>query len=1037
MQEILKIDSNNISLNRLKQISNELNITTADLDILYKIAKNFNIYNNLNRFSNECALKLASSNNSEKLYEIYLTELDDIFKECLSKDEYEKIIRVIKKPFYKSELEKPIRTDMRGIFLTCAQIRYPITAFLIIFLSCSSSRQSLSDSLVQTLRQIQSETLSSSLSSSLISHKKVQNFIEKHKININELTNILIRILKKFNMVSKNDNLNEYENELFKSLFEDDIIDDIINYCRQQDIKYDEFIYLIVKLYEFNMQNSEKNLEEDLEHQSKKNLEFASKKNLEIVLKEDLEKNLEIALEKLDKDYILTIIDAYSTEILIDEFDETKLKEFSLKKYNISEKLQEFKKVIENNYKELTYRLKPIDCLSNDIFLSNIYETINNYKQVIIERIEKLSLENDMMKLKDSIKDIITKINSEININELYKTITKFNINSETEENIKRLLDSSFNDIFISNLIFNYAAIKLMNNFKDESQIYTFLHSYRTITNQYLNNYTGICTLLSLRYVKNILERNKYQDFIKRSLRMNYKLNSLNENFETIYEKYVKIKNNDEFCIEYERYLREIFSYDNGLKDMNLILSNANIILTNDSIDISHRDNYDNIFDSLINKIIYDRISTSIIYEDNISYSQKFVLYSLIDNNNIFLKEHPFLFFDEQEYNESCEKLKALNFGINNMMIYSSEYIENISKILKSYKIIENDVKEDDLDYNYGYIDTIMYRAYEIRYITSYISSFLNISENKLLDAIFNCLLCYNHLHNTYIYSLFTLSNNLVLNALYIISKYSYLNRDDMFIEYSKKFMKDELYKDIFTIIYRDYKKIHENLHTRKIFEEYSYRIYYKYITYDDSKKTIKFDIKIIELIKRYKIFELLYYNRLTNTLENVHTIEQDISTLNYVLIFISNYIFEIKLRKYLKNNKNKLFTEIIGTSQLNYNIYESLSHCMAVSYEYTNNELISRTLDPNLNIFTVLNYYIFSYVNEFTDMFENSSKKYIDNNIYHALKHMSAGNINENMLKYIIIIILVFLLMLLIISIVVTYNINCDICKEDSKRRL
>ena len=671
------------------------------------------------------------------------------------------------------------------------------------------------------------------------------------------------------------------------------------------------------------------------------------------------------------------------------------------------------------------------ECISNN---PTIKYAIINLKDISLKGLSK---DNEKDKLAKRIYIIIYNYYSNLiddkdGINELNRKLKE----KETVDNIDRLIISSFNGTFIFSLIMNYTCVKLLNI---NANLSKFINYLVELTSQRLNNNDGLCCLLSRRYIKNVIERNKFQNLLETDLDIKDDID-----FESLYNEHIKIKNNKELVIEYKKLIENILNVDD--KPIRLEFTNGATILdfSKSCYDMSIK--YTNYEDTdLSNTIIYNKPSISFMYKDNKSYIKKFLLYSIIDNNNTFLKENSYIYTSEQEYNNSCNSLNKLRFGIDSYISYSQDIVNKFNEVLKAEGIIEYDVNRSDFN---GFIiyDDIMYIIDEFKFVVDFLCSNEELNKNDIISVIYDIICCYVYTYKNFNYaSLFVIhiSNtifsilDITINDLKIVlnSDLKYGNQKVIDFVTSNEKMKDELHIKIYDILRYDIKKLYLKSTEHDTFNKFSYITYKKYIHYDETDNTLLFDYDIIKHIKEYRIFDLYVLNDNVfdnnvfdnnvfdnnvfdnNVFERTHMPYHDKSIMLLIKYIVFNYIFEIKLKKYLKNDTDRLFITYNRTSIVS-EINSTLNHGMAITYEYDDDKIKARVLDPNYFEFNIYNDFICSYVNH-----EFNSNKYDDNQLedmkLHAIKHMNAGSIDKNKLKKILIVLVLFLGICFIIAII------------------
>ena len=817
-----------------------------------------------------------------------------------------------------------------------------------------------------------------------------------------------------------------------------------------------------------------------------------------------------------------------------------------------------------DSYKEITTKLTPLDCLKNDTSLNILYESINNYKANLVKRIEELAT-NDMKKIstlidnQESFKNILISIYKKDNKvseyyftenddNELMKSIADYvkknevsnainqltesddiddilniltshnevdvpgasDFDSSTKSNILKLISSCFNSLFILNAYCTYSIVKLFELNPDNSQISSFIEIFYYTTIQFTST-ESIDTILSLRYTKNILERNKLQDFTIDSVSKNSEIDLTKETIlENVYEKYIKIKNNDDFIKEYIRYVKEIFNHKT---QVNKISIGSNIININEnSITIKNFNEFSNnplndIDNEYANRILYNRMTTSLIYDDNISFDPKQVIYSLIDNNIKYLNEYAF-FNNKPQYKNSydniCEKFRPITNGLNNLYKYDKNFFKDVYNCLNKYSLFDSlskDIKNDStlidstLDIDSSFDTVNVRRIYEFILLVDIFHKILRKPKKiVIINVLFDILCCYNFVFNDKpYYSL--IHNDIFNNNIKTIRKclkelYTDIQKDRKLLRKYEHYRSKSSRLNLFDVILRLYNEkstdIDSLIESHSLYDQYIIKKFNKYISYKYVRKTLIIDEKIIEILNNYQVFRTHKCQEILNETDKYGESKYDdicefdqfmiTKTINKIILnIISGKIFEIKLKKYLTHDCNKLFVEIV---QKNYNSNDINIDTITISYEYLNltKHLIGRTLDPNMNFFTIVHDFINCFIyyssdydidNENNKYYQNVNKKLFNDDIYyqytkdltdndlkdngkkdienevnmdyntvkydkiqykydaddvifHSLKHMNAGNIKKPSLIKILVSILMFLFIVLIVMIVV-----------------
>lgn len=1087
IKELQLINSKKINIDVVKNVAKELNVTYSELDILINILKNIEYNNKLKSLFSNINFRNQDSNTIYKFN--HDDKIDRLLKTSLLKSNYEKINEILNEDFNIDDLEM-ILNDFDNSYSEIIERH-------ISKLNTSSSIDDIS------------ENTSKNDTSTNMDINRFRHLVEAYYIRTNSidmcvntlkypftlLTIIILSIINKVNI----------ENELSKEL---ELIDRINLFYSLYNINRIKFEEYIINLYNiFNKKLVSKNTEDsfisdvyssDIDDSSMVFTIAEENTFLRYVFNiftyNDSSNELTnddiklIAICSINSHYssLLKLIyascnascnassDASSdaSSFVLPSEDKIDIALKSEQKI----RLDNIQKVLEDNYKDITSKIEAIECIKQDADITNIYAVMNDYKDVIIKKIEQVSndeiekitkeniynfevlgskaknmYEKSSIKNQISINDdeFLTKVIDNIIHNNNIKTIlydikrinsvekllsisydyTKNTITTKKyknytndinnynkltkskQNNLKRLTISLFNEVTILNIIVNYITVKIIKSNKlNTNQLKRLLIRFTKVYYQGFNSNT-LCKLLSYRYTKNILERNKFQRLLG--------IQPIKD-FEDAYDKYAKIHNNIEFYDEYINYINEIFTYDDGISKIKIESDNKYLGYDLNKDDIKLKINKPTeLTNDLLNKLLYDRTSSSIIYDTNKSYDKKFVLYSLIDNNNILYNEHGYIQLDSQ----SKDAINMLSF-LSNSLINNYEcdrmLIMKINHALNMNNITSASV--DINDYNkYGkiYEDDYLYNAYNMRYIIDFVFNHQSQFDIKTIAIMVWNILCLYTLiyeHKITVHMFISYKHPILDCLVKLINstneiKYKRYYKD--VLSYELKDYDINNYKIIYDIIKNNYALMNDELHSLKIFDKFSYKSFDKYMSYDDYKRTITINSKIFDNIKNYKIFNVYVLEKDKFRLGCAR--ESSIHICRIILIYLFNYIFEIKLKKYLKNNPNKLFPVNLITSHT-LNEYDS---SITIAYEHNDNNFIGRIMDPDFKDFEVVNKFLYTFFIRY------ASKDDINiDNIFHAVKHMSAGNVKNNVLK---IILLVMLILILIIT------ISVCVCKSKS----
>lgn len=1077
LQELSKLDSRELTIQKVNEIAKELDVSVIELDMLIKITNNIK----LNRQS-------YSSNGlyfSDYLLSTDISKYDDFFRVSLLESHYNKLKEITSKYYTENdillftrqiinevnrkvlniEIDEEIRRDYEN--LICIDYRMSISVILIVIskLSLEYSKENLKENSIE---------------------HSIEDFYRLYKIDKDSFEKTILEICNNIDVQNMLKNTSDTETKI--TLISEFILSNNFNTSSILSLSSDEFaimISYIIVLYESLKQS-----------------------NISIY-----DVHIEYSIEIFNNIFIDNAKKIYYKKI--DKADVEKISQ----SHNIIESVSKLEMITKNKYKELTTELKPIKCLENDIVLTNVYNIINDYKNALINKFEscinnvfkndiyeqinelvrnmykKSRLSNNVIISNDyiieyivdyidsnenvkrllndiqEINDIDTLYNNYTNYcfdERLYTSLTEFKdtlinkLNETDKYTLNRLIISTFNKLSIYNILLNYIAVKyfenesLIENAKRIKLFNAIIDKFSDISYQSLNNNSGICLILSNRYLKNILERHKFQRLLSEHTKINV------NNFKELYEKYAKIKNNQELYEEYRKYVSEIFNCSdisvvlkNSIKndssvslekplekpleeqhkeqhkeehkeelenDSSAALEKLSILLKN-KLSITNNeyryknDNNENVKD-ILNRILYDRISTSIVYENNKSVSKKFALYSIIDNNNIYLKEYGYTYLNSDIYLDACNRLYEVDYGANTFAKVSINLLNKFRDIYTKYFYNDSNIESYKFKFiNIRFFGKFFFNVYQFNYICYYISiNQDSLKNNEIREIIMKIICYYMKTHNgLYKSSLFMFDDNIV-DMINHVSKI-YKVKENIKTSIINEIFNAK-YKIIYEIINKNDKEIKNDLRYEKQFKEFSHITYKKYITYNEITKTINIDENIFKVIKEHQIFDSYEINNdKYSKLYNIVHVERVISVMIH---YIFSYVFEINLKDYLKENKNELFPVVIDTMSIS-KLEKRLSHAICVSYEY-DEKLIGRILDPNIMISYILEYYVTIFISPRTKN-DISNAQNIDN-LLHSIKHMSAGSFNRNSLEKILVIIIISIITLFIICIIV-----CVLC--------
>ena len=789
-----------------------------------------------------------------------------------------------------------------------------------------------------------------------------------------------------------------------------------------------------------------------------------------------------------DKPYVCFILTIAIIDIKYDDYvikddcndinDSIKSLELSLKdKQKIYNDINEFK----NMFEEYIQLRKNINIRSYRAPKLKIYNTINNIKSNILKYIEiyvkdnydklvnddefnkkfiRVNIKNidmnynenynmniDIETLIESIEDykkhsfdekIYTKMQNEIdNIYESSVNNHKYIYNHSKDVDIINYLKDYFSTFNINKIVIEYLIYYTLCNSTNKNDnielLACLLIKYRICTLQYFNS-DGICLLLSIRYLKNILERNAFVKYF------NDKSQTVNESeLMNLYNNNIRIDTNEKLIERYYNLVKEILSNDNEclLKIDNDCLLNINNNLLLEDYDYNHF--------KYLNEILYNIHSFSFLFSfDECSHSKNsegqssegqssegqsfkenlddlFCILSYIYNNNLILTNTKYELKDDK-YEQSTNIIVQY---VYNYLIYckiDDSLINNLNKSLYNHSLTTTQCEYKNITFNYNDIRYYIKYLYMIYEITIFIhilknhekSMFIHYDERNIYDIFVNL----------YKYYLKTNPTTCLKSIYYILNNSDILS--DVLKEESKEVYNQLKIFNIEALIkfYNNYKQtIQYTIQDINNFKNCTYIHYKNYIEYNDDNHKIIIKDELYEDLKKIKIFDI--FNEINDYVKSY-----DINELKCKLIsiFASNCIFETKLKKYLKNNDYMMFPSLIDTNIDS----KDINHCMLISYKYSYKSLHPRIskkeshesyknvklekliYDPNLYNFDIdldefLNIITYDYLTEL------EPEEYVER-FKKSLRYMNGGSNKPNILKIIIILICVVILVIVII---------------------
>lgn len=780
--------------------------------------------------------------------------------------------------------------------------------------------------------------------------------------------------------------------------------------------------------------------------------------------------------------------------------------------------IQDFKDRFNEFIIRTNAKIKPIDELIDDIFTNDMCNAMNNYKEQLIDTVKneietsidikykiisstelidsinnlrrcfrkdadseslkiifmetfntyKTALEYKIIETLNSIFEGDTKTDAskalKNDIEYQHKKALKNDALTDLEVKYKDILGNNTKEHQLKASTYEALEVKYKNaevNIKEAfsvdaklTELYDLLQSYYYYYIQ-RNQGLGICSLLSDRYIKNILERNKYQNINKNKL----KFKDLNKDYINYYNEYIKINTINELYYELYEYINEILDVHNKPLTIQIQLGFSTTL--NQKFSSIYYDNLSkytigNTKYKMIDDLIFNTISSSPLIEESESIKKldntniSFILSSLIDNNTRMIKLRNFK-YDYDEYNICCGMLEFTNAGIGSAINPGNQFDNHLFSTLKGFGFISSNYELKSI-FDNSIAKVIIYNMFILKIISDIIhKTKLDITDEDIYEyvnymyAVF--ISHYNEfedenindiIRNRYKKIEIHLISYLSIKDIQLLNIFSVVHKNNKRNLFKRLLLKYNSNINIIFLLDLILDNIEDILSKYDSYDEYKRLIdFHKYYTIE--KDTIIINSDFYRDVRSMCLFNIYTYHndvlKVNNDLDTYLSVQDD--AFSFFKSIMIEFVFSSRLKNYLKTHKNKIFPTKLSTAY-HIDLY-NINHAIAIEYRYESSDdsLVGLILDPSMRSYLEVNDYIFGGFIPY-DMSKNNIT-YNGNEInpfiksINALKHMNGGSINYVYLIISMIIILVILIVTIIVCYICFNKSCCELNKYQS----
>lgn len=614
--------------------------------------------------------------------------------------------------------------------------------------------------------------------------------------------------------------------------------------------------------------------------------------------------------------------------------------------------------------------------IANDL-LKKVEDVVKNGRYADVLELSNMSRENSY--------EIMNKCSKILNAD-----LSKFT----SYEEIFDLIAAYFLKFDLNRHIISYMMKYAIDNFKGDFElINTLIDSYAKLALPCFESNKSTY-IHSIRYLKNILERNKFIES-----RQDGKISIADEKLLDYYEKNVYISNNKTLYDTYIEYVKKILRYNND-NDFSISIVSKNVYKDNDN--------------KAIKDIIYkiNKQNTLFLNTNNTDYNLRFVLEYYIQYHLDSINVNRYKHYSNEEYDNAIETFSFLRYGILNNIKVNDVFIDKVYNkynIFTSHKHKEDEIIKMINDEYLGPIYTKTIQCYyELKVLVRYLLDELpkdlpkdapKLKLNTITIALKDILRMY-YIANYYGNVSIACYVNTVLE-ISILNMINYLNKkysEDILANASAGYKNSDLIMAIF-------KKLKNNKDIIKILNN--------------------FDNYNILVLKKFNDDELFIDDMLTYRVLEYGVLDIEHKDFNievemfekYVELFLIGYeverTFYAKLENYLKEHDYMSFPMIINSATYDKNGYIINYGCL-VNYTYQNGSLHAHVIDSKLDCNIVYNGCLPNYISYDTNI------KFDDDRMINSIKYMLGGSMNKEQKNKMINIILFILAIILIIAIIV-----------------